>query len=92
MTVFSVGNGSEAVCLSRSQRSGERPEGSQVSCFMLSSLSQTAYDARRALAYDLFADRVFRTPRMFIRLSAGNEEWVQWERENGYTFPYFLVY
>ena len=43
----------------------------------------------RSLAYDLFADRTFRTPRIFIRLSSGVEEWVQWERENGYGIPQF---
>lgn len=29
---------------------------------------------------------------MTIRLSAGIEEWVQWERENGYGSPDFTVY
>lgn len=89
--IFVVGNGSEAVCLPRPQRSRERPEASEVGRFTLSFPSQTTHDVCRALAYDLFADRVFRTPRMFTRLSAGIEEWIQWERENGYDFPYFLV-
>lgn len=50
---------------------------------------KSANDATRSLAYELFADRIFRTPRMSIRLSAGIEEWVQWERENGYSCPRF---
>lgn len=52
------------------------------------SRTQITYEASRTLAYGLFADRVFRTPRMSIRLSAGIEEWVQWERENGYDFSH----